>query len=164
MKRSRPKRNLHAGLACSPALQHRNATQPPFQVAAINHKPEYSSLRSLFLFHFHRLAVLVLPTSSISRSIQVFFLLLTNRYPYFASTHHEPRVVSSLPDDDLSPVWITSPSKVLLCSSIETIGSICHFDFNTLHCFCFVFDHLFADLPASLRAFPTPKRPDQSLS
>lgn len=62
MKRSRPKRNLHAGLACSPALQHRNATQPPFQVAAIDHKPEHSNLRSLsFSSTFIDLQCLFLP-------------------------------------------------------------------------------------------------------
>lgn len=119
-------------LSCTPATQrNRHFKSPP--------STTNQSIATLFLFHFHRLAVLVLPTSSISRSIQSFFSSpIDKQISLLTSTHHEPRVVSSLPDDDPSPVWITSSSRFLLCFPLETIGSICHFDFNTLYCFCFV--------------------------
>lgn len=66
-----------------------------------------------------------------------------------------------------SPVGSLLSQKVLLFSLLETRGLICRFDFNTssfFFFFRFVIDHLFADLLAFIRAFPIPKRPDQSLS
>lgn len=97
----------------SPALLHSStATQRNrhFKSPPSTTNQSIATYALFFLFHFHRLAVLG-SFHFFHFSLPKFPSLLTNRYPYFASTRHESRVVSSLPDDDSIPGWITSLSE-----------------------------------------------------